>query len=451
LPAGILPVTGVDVLETLSLPADTFRKNVRVLFLTHYYPPELGAAQTRIAALAHGLGERGVDVTVHTGFPHYPSGRVAPLYRNRLLGVEREGPVRVLRSVIFPAPNRGFARRLTDHTAFAAGALLTSPAAGPVDVVVAETPPLFTAVAGAAYARLKGAALALNVSDLWPESAIELGMLSHDGQAARAANMLARLCYRDAELITAPTRGIVESLRARPEVGGKVVHVPPAVDLERFAAVAERAPGADRPQPDPSVSANAPVGLALDPPLRVLYAGTLGMAQGLETLVRAAALAGPEVVELLIAGTGPQEQHLRALIASRGLSNVRLLGAVAPTEIPTLYGEVDAGIVPLRDLPIFTGALPTKLFEVLAAGRPLIVAARGEAAELVRSSEAGIAVAPEDPLALVEAFRRLQGSPRSARRMGARGRLFARRFDRSAVIEQWHGLLDELAANASNG
>jgi glycosyltransferase involved in cell wall biosynthesis len=400
---------------------------VRVLFLTHYYPPELGAAPARIAALARGLADRGVQVTVHTGFPHYPSGAIPPPYRNRPVTTRSEGAVRVVRSVIYPAPNRGFGRRLADHTVFAAGALAASRAAGPVDVVVAETPPLFTAAAGVAYARLKGAQLALNVSDLWPESAIELGVVARGGRAASAAGALAQLCYRSARLVTAPTEGIVAALDARSAAAGKVVHVPPAVDLERFACVPALAP---RP----------------GAPLRVLYAGTLGLAQGLDTLVQAAALAGPEVVELLIAGEGPERERLDVLISTRGLAHVHLLGPVAAQEIPALYGSVDAGVVTLRDLPLFTGALPTKLFEVLAAGRPVILAARGEAAQLVRDADAGIVVAPEDPAALAEAFGRLHATPEEAIQVGARGRLHARRFDRPAVVEQWLELLTNLTS-----
>jgi len=401
---------------------------VRILFLTHYYPPELGAAPARIAALADGLARRGVEVTVHTGFPHYPSGVIPQPHRNRPLASEREGHVRVVRSVVYPAPNRGFARRLVDHSAFAASALATASASGPVDVVVAESPPLFTAAAGVAYAMRKRAALALNVSDLWPESAIELGALSEDGLPAAAARALAHLCYRRADLITAPTVGIVATLHARPEGVGKVVQVPPAVDLERFA---QTLPCAPRP--------NAP--------LRVLYAGTLGLAQGLPTLVRAAALAGPDVVELLIAGSGGEEQRLRASIAAHGGARVRLLGSVTPEQIPALYSDVDAGVVPLRDLPIFAGALPTKLFEILAAGRPAIVAARGEAARLVSDADAGLVVDPEDPRALADAFIHLRSSPAEAMRMGQHARLAARRFDRGAVIEQWHTLLERLIAS----
>ena len=204
---------------------------------------------------------------------------------------------------------------------------------------------------------------------------------------------------------------------------------PPAVDLERFAAV-------DQPVGHP------------DAPLRVLYAGTLGIAQGLSVLVEAAALAGAEVVEVELAGDGPEAPALRRLIADRGLRNVRLLGPVAPAAVPALLQRSDAGVVPLLDRPVFHGALPTKLFEVMAAGRPAILAARGEAAALVSRTGSGLVVAPEDPLALAQAFRELRAAPAQAREMGRRGAAAARSFDRAAAVEQWIELLAELVGQA---
>jgi glycosyltransferase involved in cell wall biosynthesis len=181
-----------------------------------------------------------------------------------------------------------------------------------------------------------------------------------------------------------------------------------------------------------------------------LYAGTLGIAQGLLQLLEAAALAGPDVVELSIAGDGPDAATLRSEVETRGLLNVRLLGPIPSRRIPSLYQDVDAGIVPLRDRPIFSGALPTKLFEILAAGRPAIVAARGEAAELVREAGAGLAVAPEDPYALSETFRALQSSPGDAVEMGRRGRQRARAFGRACAIQRWYELLGGLEIAASD-
>jgi colanic acid biosynthesis glycosyl transferase WcaI len=425
--ATIGAIARIDPGDALLLVVPTRLRPMHVLFLTHYFPPEIGAAPARIAALAHGLAERGLQVSVHTGFPHYPSGTIESPYENRAVLVEHEGPVRIIRSVVYPTPNRGFHRRLANHTAFAAGALATARTAGAVDVVVAESPPLFTAAAGVAYAAAKNAALALNVSDLWPESAIELGALSAGRVPAAAAHALARHCYRRAQLITAPTAGIVSSLSARAEAAGKVTLVAPAVDLARFCAIAERPR-----QPHA--------------PLRVVYAGTLGLAQGLGVLVDAAALAGADVVEVQIAGDGPEANMLRDRVAEQHLSNVRLLGPVAPQDVPALLEQADAGVVPLLDRPVFRGALPTKLFELMAAGRPAIVAARGEAAELVTRTSAGLAVAPENPAALAAAFLRLRDAPAQARAMGAHGRAAAHGFDRLAAVDRWAELLNGLNA-----
>jgi glycosyltransferase involved in cell wall biosynthesis len=401
---------------------------VRITFLTHYFPPEVGAAPLRIAALARGLAATGMEVTVHTGFPHYPAGRIQPPYRNRPWLVEHDEGVRIVRSAVYATPNRGTVRRLLNHAALAGSALATAKASGPADVVIAESPPLFTAAAGVAYARAKRAALALNVSDLWPQSAVELGALSGP-RSIRAAEALEGFCYRHSQAITAPTATMVATLDAHPAARGRAHHVPPAVDVARFAPAASQPP--ERRSGDP---------------LRVLYAGTLGLAQGLDGVLDAAALAGPDVVRLQLAGDGPDRAALAARVARDGLRHVELLGPVPSTAVPGLYAAAHAGLVPLRDLPLFRGALPTKLYEVMAAGRPVIVAARGEAAELVVRTGSGVAVPPEDPVALAAAWRGLRDDVDGGLRMGAAGRQTAADHSRAAAISRWRTLLLGLAA-----
>jgi glycosyltransferase involved in cell wall biosynthesis len=399
---------------------------VRALFLTHYFPPEVGAPQTRIAALARGLRERGIEVTVHTGFPNYPDGRIAPPYRNRALQRERaRDGARIVRSAVYAAPNAGFARRVANHTSFAASALLTVPASGPADVVVAESPPLFVAGAAVAYARAKRAPLVLNAADLWPDSAVAIGALSGPRSIA-AARALEEWSYRHAAAITVPTEGMVERLEARPSAKGRAVHMPPAVDVERFAAV----------PPAPA-----------EGPLRVLYAGTIGLAHGLGTLVSAAQLAGPDTVDVMIAGGGAEAEELRARVAAERIGNVKLVGTVPAERIAGLFAHAHAGIVMLRDRDLFADALPTKLLECMAAGRPVLLSARGESAALVEGAGAGLAVAPEDPVALAAAFRTLAGDKRSRERMGAAGRAaVGERYARRASVDRWADLLERVAA-----
>ena len=208
---------------------------MRVLLLTHYFVPEAGAPQTRLAALAAHLAARGHAVTVHAPPPHYPDGIIRPPYRNRVLARARRSAdgTRVVRSAVYATPNRGVLRRLANHASFALSALLTAPATGRQDVVLVESPPLFTAAAGVAYARLKRAPLVVNVADRWPASAVELGVLT-DRRAIALAEALERWCYRHAAAITVPTESMAAALELLPEAAGKVTVVAPAVDLERF-------------------------------------------------------------------------------------------------------------------------------------------------------------------------------------------------------------------------
>jgi len=410
---------------------------MKLRILTHYYPPEVGAPQVRLAALAHGLAQAGAEVTVHTGFPHYPDGEIKSPYRNRPLLVEQTNGVRVMRSWVYAAPNRGFARRFANHASLATAALAAAPAGGRADVLLVETPPLLLAGAAIAYARAKRARLVLNVADLWPDSAVEMGTLSSP-RAIAAAQRLERGAYREAAAIACPTEGIFTALQERPESAGKAALMRPAVDLSRF---------------DPTVSdfdhpAGGSKSETIDgrQPLRVLYAGTVGLAHGLATLLDAATElergSAAMHLALTIAGDGAEAPALRARLAADGPACVHMLGTVPAERIPGLYAENDVAVVMLRDLPIFEGALPTKLLEAMAAGRPVVLAARGEAAHLVEAEECGVVVPPENPRALAAALTALAADPARRAAMGSAGRRAAERdFGREAWLHRWHDLL----------
>lgn len=395
------------------------------MFLTHYYPPEVGAAQARISALARGLAERGITVTVHTGFPHYPDGIVAQPYTVKRAQRENDGQVRVLRTWVHVAPNRGVVRRLVGHATFAAGAVAVAHRVAPADVVVAESPPLFTAAGAVEYARRLHAPLILNCSDLWPESAIAVGALKGRAPIA-AAEWLERRCYAHAAAVTVPVAGMVAAAAAR---GARAQVIGPAVDVERFAGV-------------------EPISPTANGPLRVLYAGTLGLAQGLDTVVRAARRAGPEVVQLTLAGDGAEAGALNE--AAAGADNVELIGTVPGEAIPALYGRHDMAIVPLLDRPVFAAALPTKLFEAIAAGRGVVVSApAGEATRLITETRCGVAVLPEDAAALESCWRELQADPTQVVALGAAGPAVAARHDRALIVEEWADLLERTSAGSA--
>jgi colanic acid biosynthesis glycosyl transferase WcaI len=398
---------------------------MRVTLLTHYYRPEVGAPQARLSALARGLSRRGVEVTVHTCFPHYPDGLIQPPYGNRPWQSEDEEGVRVVRSLVYPAPNRGFGRRIANHVSFAASALATAPLAGPADAVIVETPPLLLAGSSIAYARSKGAALIVNVSDMWPDSAVALGTLRRP-RLVSAARKLEHACYRSAAAIVCPTRGIETALEALDESRGKVHRIPPSVDPDLFPVVPAKSNGT----------------------FKVVYAGTVGMSQGVGTLVEAAELlSGDPGIEIVIAGDGAEGPELRRRLYEKDLPNVRMLGRVPHERIPGLYCDADAAVVLLRDKPLFEGALPTKMFEAMSAGRPLVLSAAGEAANLVRESECGVVVAPERPRELADALSSLAQDRQRAAQLGAAGRqAILDGYSRERAFDRWYGLLTGVAA-----
>jgi glycosyltransferase involved in cell wall biosynthesis len=397
---------------------------MRVTLLTHYYPPEVGAPQARLSALARGLSRRGVEVTVHTGFPHYPDGVIQPPYRNRPWFTEEADGVRVVRSAVYPAPNRGFGRRIANHASFALSALGSARVSGPADAVIVETPPLLLAGSSIPYSRAKNAALVVNVSDMWPDSAVALGTLRRP-RLVGAARALEHACYRAATAIVCPTRGIETTVGGLEVAGGKVHRIPPSVDPELFPAAPPRQNGT----------------------FRVLYAGTVGMSQGVGTLVDAAELLDerPEV-EIVIAGDGAEGPELRRRLSAAGLHNVIMLGRVPHERIPELYAEADAAVVLLRDRPLFEGALPTKMFEAMSAGRPLVLSAAGEAATLVEEASCGVVVPPERPRELAAALSDLARDRDRAGKLGAAGRqAVLEGFSRERALDHWYGLLASLA------
>ena len=329
--------------------------------------------------------------------------------------------VRVVRTVVAPFANRGFARRLLDQASFAGSATALAHRIGGADAVVVESPPLFLAAAGVAYARRLRAPLVINVADLWPDSAVELGAL-RNRRAVDAARALERFAYRHAAAVTAPTDGIFTALSMRRHIPQRVVRISPFVDTREF----EMAPVKRR-----------------HGPLRVLYAGTVGLAHGLETLVEAARLVGPQVVHVTVAGGGAELGSVRDMAAAQA-DNVDVLGIIPADRVPQLYEQSDAAVVLLKDRPVFRGALPTKLFEAMAAGRPLVVSARGEAAELVERYGCGVAVPPEDPVALAAALKRMAGDEHQLRAMGRAGGRAAEAHDVSAGVDTWHALLERV-------
>ena len=402
---------------------------LRVTFLTHYFPPEVGPAQTRLHELAKRLIAAGETVTVVTGFPNYPAGETFPGYRGKRFMEDSVDGIRVLRTWVFATRSRGFIGRLLNYLSFPIFSLLAVRKLGPTDIIYVQSPPLFTGLAALWFSRLKRAPFIFNVSDIWPQSAIELGML-RNGLAIRLAEMLERHIYRRAARITVATPGILERLAARGVPRDKLFLLTNGVDTAAFRIDA----------PDRELASR----LGLDGHKVFMYAGLHGLAQGLEVILDAAKLTkDPEILYVLV-GDGAEKAALTAQARAEGISNIRFLPIQPTGELPALLNLAYATIIPLRRLELFKAALPSKMFDSMAAGRPIVAPLWGEAADLVKKADCGLVVEPEDAQAVRQAVETLAADPALANRLGEHGRQYVvEHFDRNDQAARLIKLLEE--------
>ena len=393
-----------------------------LLFVTHYFPPEVGAPQTRLYELGRRLAARGHRVTVLTGFPNYPTGVIPAPYRGKFFQREMMAGMNVVRAWMYAAPQQGFTRRLLNHLSLTLTSIPASAAAGHADVLFVESPPLLLGLAGYVISRLKRAPYVFNVADLWPETAVALGALTNP-LAIRLAEWLARFIYRHAARVTTVTDGIRRLLVEQGLPDSQVILLTNGVDTSCFH------PDVD---PEPAVKA-----LGLDGRLTVAYAGTHGLAQGLEALIEAAHLLRHDGhLRFILVGEGAEKSKLVGKVADHELENVSFFPNQPKSLMPHLWAAVDIGVVCLRRLEIFRSALPSKLFEIMAAGRPVVLAAEGEARDLVLGAEAGLVVSPEDGADLAQAIQQLAADPEARRRYGENARRYVQaHFDREHLTD----------------
>lgn len=399
---------------------------MRVVLVSQYFPPEVGATQFRMQSFAEHLSQKGHDVCVICEFPNHPHGVIPPEYRGRLIEDDRSEQYRILRVWVKANSEKTQRTRLTFYLSFMAMATAVTPLIRGADVVLATSPPLFAAAAGLAVAKLRRVPFVLDVRDLWPAAATSLNQIS-PGLVTEAAETLERFLYRRADAVTAVTRPFCEHVDAVRGAGARRTALIPNGTLDLFFQDADG--GADRRR----------YGLP-DDAFVVTFAGMLGIAQALPTVLHAASRVDHDVAFALV-GDGPVRSILEEQAREQALSNVYFLGQQPLPQMPDILASSDVLLVTLSAHPTFTEFLPSKLIDYMATGKPIVVAAAGEATNTLERVGAGIAVPPEDPEALANAIVWLREHPAEAAEMGRRGRDYARRRLRSQQSERLEQLL----------
>jgi glycosyltransferase involved in cell wall biosynthesis len=408
--------------------------SIKLLILTQYFPPEVGAPQNRLFELALRLQKSGVDVTVLTAMPNYPQMEIQEAYKGKKYVYEEMNGLKVHRSSIYVSKNRSVISRLRNYFSFVfSSARCGVKHIGEIDIIFCESPPLFLGYSALKLKRKKNAKLIFNVSDLWPESAEKLGVVTNKLLLKFAYDLEEKL-YRSSVLVTGQTQGICKDISYR-FPNKRTYWLPNGVDLTYYdpARVSET----DWRQKN---------GL-FEGDLIFLYAGIIGIAQGLEVILNAAKeVKDKPNLKFVLLGSGPEKEKLQELKQQDGLNNVIFIDAVTKTEMPAILKSVNAVIVPLKKLDLFKGAIPSKLFESCAMELPILLGVDGEARDLfIEQGKCGLYFEPENAKRLAEGVLKLSSDPALAKQLGENGRKYVNaNFNRDNIANRFLEQLNKL-------
>ncbi len=396
----------------------------RITYVSQYFVSADQPGGVRHWQHTRALATRGHDVTVITSYVQHKERTIAPQYRGRKIVTEQEGDLRIMRTYSTPGYGVDLRSRAANYGSFAFWAGVAAARAPRPDVVIASSPSLPAAAAAAGIAQARRARFVLEVRDLWPDSLVEMGLLSNP-RAIAAARRMERYCYRRADRIVTLTEGIRDGVIAAGVPAAKVSLITNGVDLDIGAG-------------------SEPVDLAPGE-FVAMYVGAHGTYSALDTLLGAARVSDPGVRFVLVGG-GDQKAGLVARAAEQGLDNVTFIDPVPKKDVPSWLARADVCLLPYQDVPLFAGALPNKAFDYLGAGRPIIAGAPvGELTRLVEASGCGLNIPPEDPGALSAAVAALRADPEGAERMGAAGRAWVREhYDRAALARRFVSVVESL-------
>ena len=404
---------------------------MHILLLTDNFPPETNAAAIRSHAHLTEWHKSGHQVTVVTGVPNFPAGKVFPGYANKLVQRELMDGLQVVRVWTFIAPNAGAIRRMLDFTSFMISATIAGLLIKKVDVIIATSPQFLTALAGFTLAKIKGCPFIFELRDLWPESVLAVEAL-REGFFTKSLSKLTYFIYQQADLIITLTHSFKRILVDNGLPPEKIHIVTNGVRLEAM-----------RPTRD-GATVRAAYGLRQDAFL-VGYVGTIGMAHRLATILEAAQLTRDNrSLHFVLVGDGADKQSLKEQAHAQDLTNITFLDRVPYQEAIDLLSALDVALVLLRDTPLFETVLPSKIFEAMTLGKPIILGAKGESLDLIEEHQCGIGIEPEDATALVENIRRLQEDNQLYWAMSKRGKkAIKKKYNREELARKMLEIIED--------
>ncbi|MFH1069210.1 MAG: glycosyltransferase family 4 protein [Candidatus Glassbacteria bacterium] len=412
-------------------------RHMKILMLTQYFYPEVGATQTRIHEFARNLINHGHDVTVITEVPNHPIGIIHEKYQGQLFINEEFDGIRVIRVWVWARQKKNFLNRILFYLSymvmsFFAGLYFR----GKYDIIFATSPPLFVGVSGYLLSIFKRGKFVLDVRDLWPAAATALGELSNR-RIVQMAEKIERILYKNAAAIVAVTRGFCEFIRKRVEDGDKIHYIPNGTVVDLF-----------KPQPPDRELKQS---LGLDGKFVVTFAGTLGIAQGLWSIIHTAKLLRHyDDIAILFIGDGPVKKNMIELTRELRLNNVFFHPQVPINRITPFLNISDVLLVSLKNDVVFDTFIPSKMFDCMACAKPIILSVDGEARRIFDEAEAGLYVRPENFYEMSDAIIALYEDRPLCRRFGENGRRYViRNFSRSEQAQKLEKVFEILLDESS--
>lgn len=413
---------------------------MRILFLSHYFPPEVNAPASRTYEHCVEWVRAGHEVTVITCAPNHPRGVVYEGYRNHWFQTEVMDGILVIRLWTYLSANEGFLRRTLNYVSYMVAAVLATPRFPKPDIVISTSPQFFNGFAGWFVSRLKRVPWALEIRDLWPESIVTVGAIKNP-LIIRALERLELFAYRKAEVIVPVTDAFKRYMIGKGIDAGKIAVVKNGVNLRLF-----RAPGPATPEVQALTNR-----FGAEDRFIAAYVGTHGMAHHLETILEAAALIDNDAILFVMVGDGAERDRLAAKRAEMGLTNVVMLDQLPKASMPALWSLTNVSLVLLKKSDLFKTVIPSKIFESMAMRVPLILGVEGEAQAIIEEAGAGVCIEPENAERLADSIRMLYQDRALTQRLGESGRRHVEQhFDRAVLADRYQRLLLDTISSTKN-
>lgn len=400
---------------------------MKILLIAQYFPPETGAATNRLLSFARGFALKGHDVTVLCEFPCYPSGKIPEAYRHKLYTKEQFENFEVVRTYVIPTKRKGLKSRLLNYASFMFSSLVVGLFLKRPDVIIVSSPPPTVGASAAIVSFLKMTPLIGDLRDLWPDYAIKIGELKNK-YAIFCGRIVERIFYWRCFAFVTISEGLKRDLEKK--ISSKEVRI-----VMNGSSI-----------PDLPAYDNRKADCFTRPIINVCYAGVVGLLQPVADIVNAAKKTRDDkTIKYTIIGSGVKLEELKELARERNLSNIDFTGDLRFNETNELMLKADIAVVPLLDIEEFKGALPSKFFDSMALGLPIILGVDGEARQILEENRTGIYYKPGSSEDLVEKIYWLKAHPEEASCMGEAGRrLVYSSFPRSLQAERMEQVVLEL-------